>query len=133
MTIEYKSTKTIFDILEEKLTSDHFLDMEGIIAEAPYYICPYDPADEQIWERNGNEGKEKTNHIKQLANRVERIKGIKCLCVDLLNRHIFVIRDCQQAVVDVIFGISHQRRVKQALYILLATFKCLYKFSRTVQ
>lgn len=83
MTIEYKSTKTIFDILEKKLISDRFLNMEGIIAEAPYYICPYDPADEQIWERNGNDGKEKTNHIKQLANRVKREKGVKCLCVDL--------------------------------------------------
>ena len=79
---DYKSPREIYDHLYQVLSSDEFLNMEGLGNEIPFFIQPYNPSDHE----------EITRIIEQLESRLMN-EGIKILNINLYDLSIELLKE----------------------------------------
>ena len=71
-----------FDHLSKLISSQRFLDMEGLGNEVPFFICPFDPKDSSVMQRMAG----------QLANRL-RQNGTQVLEINLYDLSIALLKE----------------------------------------
>ena len=71
-----------FDFLEKLAGSDQFLKKKTLANEIPFYICPYDPAEEELFYRK----------LKQLMRKLDTT-GIKILEVNLYDLAVEILQE----------------------------------------